>query len=269
MDPGISEEIKGIEGAATGSGEIVESMPMEWTDEKHNSYLNSIEASFVNQLYNHEFNSNHLLGWSSRTQKNPHLSGPHTGSCYSGQFKVLRGGCWSEVKFERSRILTAAKNETRVLSRNPWIQHFRSNSDNEAVDSCPHMEINCTSEQEIDIGGERQGEEDCGEAASSSQLPSCCTHVCHEDSLRSSTVGKIRILFFLKASGQNFVDDLEGDNRVSRLCKKRYRTTMFDANHHQAAQLGKLPTVPRNDENVPSDQGNDSDCTSPKAPKID
>lgn len=103
------------------------------------------------------------------------------------QFKVLRGGFWSEVKFERSRTLADAQNETLVLSRNPWIQHFRSNSDNEGVGSGAHTEINCTSEQEIDIGRKRQGEESCGEAASSSQLPSCCTHTCHEDSLRSST----------------------------------------------------------------------------------
>jgi hypothetical protein len=51
---------------------MIESMSSEWTDEKHKLYLKSMEASFVNQLYN----SIDLLGW--RSQKGrpvPNLSG--------------------------------------------------------------------------------------------------------------------------------------------------------------------------------------------------
>lgn len=36
-----------------------ESMSVEWTDEKHSLYLKSMEASFVNELYD----SMELLGW--------------------------------------------------------------------------------------------------------------------------------------------------------------------------------------------------------------
>ena len=44
-----------------------ESMSVEWTDEKHSLYLKSMEASFVNELYD----SMELLGWCS---SNNHLS---------------------------------------------------------------------------------------------------------------------------------------------------------------------------------------------------
>ncbi|KAK1263736.1 hypothetical protein QJS04_geneDACA021706 [Acorus gramineus] len=42
---------------------------MEWTNEKHSLYLNSIEASFVNQLYSHGGQSKSMLAWLSRTHK--------------------------------------------------------------------------------------------------------------------------------------------------------------------------------------------------------
>lgn len=72
-----------------------------WTNEKHRLYLNSMEASFVNQLYNHE-----------------QLSKNFFNSC--GQFKVLRDGCWQNFYLERS-----IRDQSRVILANRWIQHFR------------------------------------------------------------------------------------------------------------------------------------------------
>ncbi|PIA56467.1 hypothetical protein AQUCO_00700655v1 [Aquilegia coerulea] len=46
--------------------QMEESMPIEWTNEKHSLYLNSMEASFVKQLYNHEYNAMDVLNWRSR-----------------------------------------------------------------------------------------------------------------------------------------------------------------------------------------------------------
>ncbi|KAH7846104.1 hypothetical protein Vadar_009997 [Vaccinium darrowii] len=68
---------------------VRESMSTEWTDKKHSMYLKSMEASFVNDLYN----SADTLGWRSQRQ----LGEKHSNTCISsGQYKVLRGGCWEK-----------------------------------------------------------------------------------------------------------------------------------------------------------------------------
>lgn len=41
----------------------------EWTDEKHRSYLNSMEASFVRQLYDQDCFSEQLLNWLPKKTK--------------------------------------------------------------------------------------------------------------------------------------------------------------------------------------------------------
>ncbi|KAF5207257.1 hypothetical protein FRX31_003156 [Thalictrum thalictroides] len=53
--------------------QMEEPMSIEWTNEKHSLYLNSMEASFVKQLYNHEYNAMDMLGWRSR-RRNQHNS---------------------------------------------------------------------------------------------------------------------------------------------------------------------------------------------------
>lgn len=97
----------------------------EWTDEKHSLYLKSMETTFVDQLYD----SMELLGWHlekanfldpQTRQMNKHPSSP------SGQFKVLRDGCWKKVDFERPHLqVEKADDGSRDLLKSRWIQHFR------------------------------------------------------------------------------------------------------------------------------------------------
>ncbi|KAL1170466.1 hypothetical protein V6Z11_A05G215400 [Gossypium hirsutum] len=47
------------------SSVVAETTSNEWTDEKHSLYLNSMEASFINQLYD----SVNLVGWNSQKEK--------------------------------------------------------------------------------------------------------------------------------------------------------------------------------------------------------
>ncbi|ONK64624.1 uncharacterized protein A4U43_C07F28110 [Asparagus officinalis] len=104
-------------------------MATKWTDEKHRLYLDSIEASFVKQLYNSEYSSNDLLGSSSRTQIHRTSSCSESSNLKNqsfGQFKVLRRGCWGKLKSERAD--TRYENESQKLPAGPWIQHFKSNS---------------------------------------------------------------------------------------------------------------------------------------------
>lgn len=92
----------------------------EWTNEKHSLYLKSIEASFVDQLYNSLGMQN---GQTRKTSSSNAISSwkHHT----SGQFKVLQGGgCWSKKKFIRENSQMKDSERSPVSSSNPWIQHF-------------------------------------------------------------------------------------------------------------------------------------------------
>ncbi|KAK4745680.1 hypothetical protein SAY87_011992 [Trapa incisa] len=98
-----------------------DSMPMEWTDEKHSLYLKSIEASFVNQLYDSlDCHQQHRQSpSSSKTLFKPNCSP-------SGQFKVLRDGFWHEVNFSRPRLQRNQADECHCFLASPWIKHFKS-----------------------------------------------------------------------------------------------------------------------------------------------
>nr|CAD1827092.1 unnamed protein product [Ananas comosus var. bracteatus] len=98
-------------------------MSTEWTDEKHNLYLNSIEASFISQLYSSEYSLDDFHGLSPITKKD-NASASDINHRSTGQFKVQRDGSWGKINFER--VTNHVENKARLLTANPWIQHFRS-----------------------------------------------------------------------------------------------------------------------------------------------
>lgn len=84
----------------------------DWTDEKHSLYLDSLEASFVNQLH-------YSLGLlASRSILNSSGKLPNS----SDQFTVVRDGCWQKLKFDRNRT----DQDSYAILKNPWVCHFRS-----------------------------------------------------------------------------------------------------------------------------------------------
>ncbi|KAI3825547.1 hypothetical protein L1987_07037 [Smallanthus sonchifolius] len=95
----------------------------EWTNEKHSLYLKSMEASFVNNLYN----SLDMQCWQTQSECSSESMSSRkihaTTRCTSGQFKVLHHGFWSRVDFRRE---SSAHNRPNISSSNPWIQHFRN-----------------------------------------------------------------------------------------------------------------------------------------------
>ncbi|CAN8327377.1 unnamed protein product [Cochlearia groenlandica] len=66
-----------------------------WTNEKHNSYLDYLESSFVKQLYS-------LLGGETRTLSRTRdvRSKSHKSA---DQFMVIQTGCWQKVNIEKKR----------------------------------------------------------------------------------------------------------------------------------------------------------------------
>ncbi|XP_008805274.2 cold-regulated protein 27-like [Phoenix dactylifera] len=243
----IKAEVSGIESPR----KVVDSWPTGWTDEKHNLYLSSIEASFVSQLYSSKYNSKDLLGSLSRTQIRRNSSGSNASSLTSGQYKVLQGGCWENLKFERAKRCKDIENEPRSLSSNPWIRHFRSPSTGKGTRlTSNQVNDRVLATQEIEVATQSHGRE----AINTKQLLSC-PHICLQDSVGSTT----------EVSDQNFVDDefeqMKQSSRTYR--KKRPRTAVADRLvNDQVVPSRKSYATPSSGENhVCLNEGN-AECSS-------
>lgn len=159
-----------------------ESMYTEWTNEKHSMYLKSMEATFVNQLYSSR-NSNSqkneelsVMRSSRQTHHDPYSTTP------SGQFKVLRGGNWKKINFERPGYRVNRVNQgNHGLGASPWIQHFRSGSRVHVLASQSIQDNASSGNQTMDSDGKPANVS--GSASNSKQFHSCHTeHLCTNDS---------------------------------------------------------------------------------------
>ncbi|RWR92560.1 hypothetical protein CKAN_02177600 [Cinnamomum micranthum f. kanehirae] len=120
--------------AEPGEDETASLQTSEWTDEKHSLYLNSIEASFVKQMHNHEHHMMDLRRWLLRKQNvlQSYSKSSNGNDQPSGQFKVLKRGSWEKIHFRKSQTHPDTRNESNLLS-SPWIQHFRPSSTSKGV----------------------------------------------------------------------------------------------------------------------------------------
>ncbi|CAN6288311.1 unnamed protein product [Urochloa humidicola] len=87
--------------AAKRDDQVQDLMSPGWTNERHSSYISSMEASFVDQLYGH--------------QKNGH------------GFKVIQQGVCKNIRFERNHPRTRDAG-INCLPENPWVRRFRPHS---------------------------------------------------------------------------------------------------------------------------------------------
>ncbi|KAF7138962.1 hypothetical protein RHSIM_Rhsim07G0228200 [Rhododendron simsii] len=247
---------------------VRESMSTEWTDEKHCLYLKSMEASFINDLYS----SVDTLGWPLQRQ----LGEKRPNNCISsGQYKVLRGGCWEKVNFENQKPQTNKENGPRVLLAHPWIQHFRSACREQNVLSCDLQERTSFGNLEVrGIGKMAFAPADL--AANMKQFS-----LCRSDSVGSNT-GSSQLSFAVfsteiylslacmayfrscgfvlsmylsgmlfvrdsdvEVTGQNFIDeDSEGEktNHVSK-AKRRKTNDGLTSSHDQVVPFGTHPST--------------------------
>ncbi|EXC41988.1 hypothetical protein L484_000661 [Morus notabilis] len=137
MRPSRLTSPDGPSSSPSAAVESPEPMSVEWTDEKHSLYLKSMEASFVNELYD----SMEFLRWYPQMKHLSHVkSSKHTNPrATPSQFKVLRSGCWQKINFERGESQVVKTNEAHGsgLLANPWILHFRSaRSNTQGVECC-------------------------------------------------------------------------------------------------------------------------------------
>ncbi|XP_028554877.1 uncharacterized protein LOC110101597 isoform X2 [Dendrobium catenatum] len=189
---------------------VVDSLSSEWTDEKHKLYLSSIEATFVDQLYGREHLSSNFMGWLSRTQKKTNSSQLNPNK-QSGQFKVLREGCWEDFNFDRAKDRAVVEIESRQLLANPWVQHFKPPSAGKYPQTSVDIDNNEFSSRSIYLNCPMDMKR-----TSAKQLPVCYPLIIHEDSVSSRA----------EVTDQNFVDTeynklAEGPSKSSS--KKRSR----------------------------------------------
>ncbi|XP_057966286.1 cold-regulated protein 27 [Malania oleifera] len=182
----------------------------EWTDEKHNSYLNSLEATFVNELHR----SMGLLAWCSQEPNSYQLSADTPNS--SHQFTVHQDGCWQKINFERNHSPLDGTVDSHVILKSPWVCHFRSIGKRRAV-TYPYLQEHCASCSEVthQIGKETLS---CAATRRSEQLPA--SHLCH----------KVSIGDIAEVSGQNFIDEDQTERSSNNSVVKRSKTAAADAN---------------------------------------
>lgn len=200
---------------------MTESMSTEWTDEKHSLYLKSMEASFVNQLYD----STDSLGFcrlsDSTYSRKKYLStrtpSGQVPTClffnldsstlcafiysvlssfsflnfffqsFCSQFKVLLGGRWKEINFDRAVELQLKNADgSKGLLANPWIRHFSSGCTPRVVGSADLPNNVTTTSEALDLVGNHSvfcGSDTCN----LKHNRACHFHLDHHDLVSSDT----------------------------------------------------------------------------------
>ncbi|XP_045804515.1 cold-regulated protein 27 [Trifolium pratense] len=169
----------------------------EWTDEKHSMYIKSIEASFVNDLYDSK-----QTGSSFSSKVKPNQSS-------TGQFKVLRGGCWQKMNFERENSQMSERDNSQMsrvnqhhdLIANPWIQHYRSSSKQESAIAASPI-----TQQVVSFSQKKKNSSKAG------QFHMTESQFYHQNMLYSDT----------EVSDQNFVDEeVKCEKKITSNAKRR------------------------------------------------
>ncbi|KAI3686813.1 hypothetical protein L1987_80502 [Smallanthus sonchifolius] len=118
----------------------------EWTDEKHSLYLKSMEASFVDQLYD----SLDMRNWQTENEcSSDSMSSRKIHGSNHCQFKVLQHGFWSRIDYRRESVVRIDVNRPSVSSSNPWIQHFINRDKQGATESLENPSLTSCSNTEV------------------------------------------------------------------------------------------------------------------------
>ncbi|MCL7024537.1 hypothetical protein MKW94_018841 [Papaver nudicaule] len=197
--------------------QMAEPLATEWTDEKHRLYLSSMEASFVKQLYNLDSYSTDLLRGRERNKLDLNSSRRSNANSSSGQFKVLRGGNWQKINFERAQPQLDIADETRALPKNQWIQHFGSGGKHREVSSAS-LQDDCAPSSQAHMREQKMVS--CGVTTSSIHFFAGPKRLYHQDSMESNT----------EVSDQNFDDEDYKNAPISIKCKVKRKKCVVTSN---------------------------------------
>ncbi|KAM5549315.1 cold-regulated protein 28-like [Rosa sericea] len=187
----------------------------EWTNEKHRSYINSLETSFVNKLYH----SRHLRD--CHPQK--YVQGTHPSEelpfkTYNSSEQVRESNLFIVVRDRRSQKIISPRNETLL----------ESTADSNVTMERPRMDHIVSCYKGTHLRRKPTSEHSGVIARTSEQNPAC-----HQDSVDSAA----------EISGQNFVDE---DNRGKLNCefipKRLKRASPNSSSNDQLVPLGNFDT---------------------------
>ncbi|KAI4298459.1 hypothetical protein L6164_032015 [Bauhinia variegata] len=196
---------------------------IKWTDQLHSLYLNSLEASFIDQLQY----SLHLRGWNLQNNlKKAYKSRPLQKSHMSRQFLALQDGCWKKNCFERNEPMLESTADSHIFAGSP----LRGNLASERTFAMRESDLNDHSMLfEEGIHGSE------GSIFSSRQQRSYEKQsVCQSDQLESFDVTA-------EVTDQNFKDEDQGTSSSYAPLAKRLKTITADASSNdQVVPLGKF-----------------------------
>ncbi|KAK3195796.1 hypothetical protein Dsin_027106 [Dipteronia sinensis] len=178
-----------------------------WTNEKHNAYLNSLEASFVQQLH-HLHSSMGLHGRCS--QEN--ISGLCSSQLLSAntRYSSDQDGNGLKIRCEVDETLCDDAADSHGMLESPWICHFTSVGKLQTATSFDALEHNALSDEGLHSRDITTFS--CEPAGSSEQRLD--RHLCHPSLDDSAT----------EVSDQNFVDEDRRDKSSHGFPAKRLKT---------------------------------------------
>ncbi|KAK8626862.1 hypothetical protein V6N13_134492 [Hibiscus sabdariffa] len=95
-----------------------------WTNEKHNSYLDNLEASFVKQLHS-SVSSHGCHPRKEMWEPCATLQLPAKGHSFSCQFSVLQDGCSQKTKYQSNDPLFESTADSCDIVGSPRLHHFK------------------------------------------------------------------------------------------------------------------------------------------------
>ncbi|CAE6224069.1 unnamed protein product [Arabidopsis arenosa] len=213
-----SDDASSVEGETTSSMYSAgkEYMETEWTNEKHSLYLKSMEASFVDQLYN----SLRALGKNENVSELTRFGSGRKPS--QEQFKVLHDGFWQKINVKQpENRINGRHGSSHEFLRSPWIKHYKP---------LVKTQISVTDKPESQVVSSSNGKKViviCS-SGSASNLKQICSHSRDHDQI---SVGE-------EVSDQNFVNEgTKGENGSS----KKMKTVMSESSStDQVVPLNKL-----------------------------
>ncbi|KFK31771.1 hypothetical protein AALP_AA6G156600 [Arabis alpina] len=225
-----SDDVSSVDEETTSSslyssGKEYTPTPTEWTDEKHSMYLKSMEASFVDQLYN----SLGALGANLSKDSVPDI-GPSTRfsnvrKTSEEQFKVLRDGFWQKMDVKQPEYRFNGRNGggSHEFLRSPWIKHYKPS---------PKTHNPVSESQVVSSNGKK--------VISSSSSASSFKQIIREGCSHSRDRNQISI--GEEVSDQNFVNEVTKDENGS---SKKMKTVMNNGSGStdQVVPLRKTPAT--------------------------
>ncbi|GLT73731.1 hypothetical protein SLA2020_455690 [Shorea laevis] len=204
---------------------VREGQSMFWTDEKHNFYLDLLEATFVQQMHH----SMSLCGHRSQEE----MQGPSTQSVAreqnsSDQFMVLQDGCRQKRNYGHNESLLDSTADSNDILESHCVHNSTS--------VCKHYPAMSPQIQKKIVHGKgrnsRSNMDFCVSARNPEQHPDCCSY---ERNLGGSAA---------EALGQNFVNEDQGEETNSISRAKRLKVATVDpSSNDQVVPLRKFHLV--------------------------